>query len=196
MKIQRTDEELMLRYRDGDKDAFEVLYRRYEKPVLDLIYRMVMDASEAESLCQETFYRVVKARKRYKVNAQFKTWLFQIALNLCRDRLRRMKHRSHLSLNVPVVAHGDGDIELQDCISDPSPDTAANLESEQLEALIKAAIASLPEEEHLVVVMKEFQGMPYSEIAEVMNCPIGTLKSHNYRAHQKLKKILSKYIGD
>jgi RNA polymerase sigma-70 factor (ECF subfamily) len=196
MNIRRKDEELMLRYKDGDKDAFEMLYRRYEKPVLDLIYRTVMDASEAESLCQEAFYRVIKARKRYKATAQFKTWLFQIALNLSRDRLRRMKHRSHLSLNAHVVAHNDGDIEIQDCISSPSPDAAANLESARLESLIKSAIASLPEEEHLVVVMKEYQGMSYSEIAEVMNCPVGTLKSHNHRAHQKLKKILSKYIGD
>jgi RNA polymerase sigma-70 factor (ECF subfamily) len=196
MNIRRTDEELMLQYKDGDKDAFEMLYWRYEKPVLDLIYRMVMDASDAESLCQETFYRVVKSRKRYKATAQFKTWLFQIAINLCRDRLRRMKHRSHLSLNAPIRSQNDGGIELQDCISGPSPDATANLESAQLESLIKTAIASLPEDEQLVVVMKEYQGMPYSEIAEIMDCPIGTLKSYNHRAHQKLKKILSKYLGD
>lgn len=196
MKIQRTDEELMLQYRDGDKDAFEILYRRYERPVLDLIYRMVMDVPEAESLCQETFYRVVKAGKRYRATAKFKTWLFQIAINLSRDRLRRMKHRSHLSLNAPIQPQSVAGIEIQDRLSDPNPGTAANLESGQLESLVKAAIASLPEEEHLVVVMKEYQGMPYSEIAEVMNCPIGTLKSHNHRAHQRLKKILSKYIGD
>jgi RNA polymerase sigma-70 factor (ECF subfamily) len=196
MKIQRTDEELMLSYKDGDKDAFEILYQRYEKPVLNLIYRMVMDASEAESLCQETFYRVVKARKRYKATAQFKTWLFQIALNLSRDRLRRMKHRSHLSLNAPIPSQNEAGTELLNLISDPNPGAAANLESGQLEFLVKAAIASLPEEEHLVVVMKEYQGMPYSEIAEIMDCPVGTLKSHNHRAHQRLKKILSKYIGD
>ena len=196
MNIWRTDEELMLQYRDGDKDAFEILYRKYEKPVLNLIYRMVMDIPEAESLCQETFYRVVKARRRYKATARFKTWLFQIALNLSRDRMRRMKHRSHLSLNAPVRAYNDGGIPLQEHLSDPSPDATANLESAQLESLIKAAIASLPEQEHLVVIMKEYQGMAYTEIAEVMNSPIGTLKSHNHRAHRKLKKILSKYLGD
>ncbi len=196
MKIRRTDEELMLQYKDGDKNAFEMLYRRYEKPVLNFIYRMVIDASVAESLCQEAFYRVVKSKKKYKATAQFKTWLFQIAINLCRDRLRRMKHRSHLSLNAPAMAQNDGDIELQDLISDPSQGIVENFESRELESLIKVAISSLPEEEHLVVVLKEYQGMPYSEIAEVLNCPIGTLKSHNYRAHQKLKKILSKYIGD
>lgn len=186
----------MLSYKDGDKNAFEMLYRRYEKPVLNLIYRMVMDASEAESLCQETFYRVVKARKRYKATAQFKTWLFQIALNLSRDRLRRMKHRAHLSLNAQIQPQNEAGMELQDRLSDPNPGAAANLESGQLESLVKAAITSLPEEEHLVVVMKEYQGMPYSEIAEIMDCPVGTLKSHNHRAHKKLKKILSKYIGD
>jgi len=196
MNIRRTDKKLMLQYKNGDKDAFEMLYRRYEKPVLDLIYRMVIDAGDVESLCQETFYRVVKARKKYKATAQFKTWLFQIAINLCRDRLRRMKHRSHLSLNSPVMAQSNGNIELQDCISDTSAGIVESFESGKLESLIKAAIASLPEEEHLVVVMKEYQGMPYSEIAEIMDCPIGTLKSHNHRAHQKLKKILSKHLGD
>ena len=83
MKIRPTDEELMLSYKDGDKNAFEMLFRRYEKPVLDFIYRIVIDAPAAESLCQETFYRVVKSKNRYKPTAQFKTWLFQIAHNLC-----------------------------------------------------------------------------------------------------------------
>jgi len=196
MNIKRTDEELMLRYKDGDKEAFEMLYRRYEKPVLDFIYRMVLDASVAESLCQEAFYRVVKSKNRYKATAQFKTWLFQIAHNLYRDRLRRMKHRSHLSLNSPVKMQNNGNIELQDLISDPSRGIVKNGESNELENLIKTAISSLPEKEHLVVVLKEYQGMQYSEIAEILNCPIGTLKSHNYRAHQKLRKILSKYMGD
>ena len=196
MKIQRTDEELMLRYKDGDKNAFEILFRKHERSVLDFIYRIVMDVSTAQSLCQETFYRVVMSKKKYKATAQFKTWLFQIAHNLCRDRLRRMKHRSHLSLNSPVMTHNNGNIKLQDLISDPSPGIAENAESGELNTLVKAAIASLPEKEHLVVVLKEYQGMPYSEIAEILNCPIGTIKSHNYRAHQKLNQILAKYIGD
>lgn len=194
--MRQTDEALMQRYRNGEKDAFEILYRQYEKPVLDFIYRMVMNSSDAESLCQEVFYRVVKSREKYKVTARFKTWLFQIALNLCRDRLRRMKHRSHLSLNSPALTQTDEDIELQDCIANPTPDVTTNVEYEQLGALIKTAIASLPEEEHLVVVLKDYQGMKYSEIAEIMKCPIGTLKSHNHRANQKLRKVLSKYMGD
>jgi len=192
----RADGELMLNYGEGDEAAFELLYRKYEKPVLDFIFRMVMSADEAENLCQETFFRVVRARKNYQVTATFKTWLFQIALNLCRDRQRRMKHRSHLSLNAPVRAQNDRDDELQDILADPSPDLDRRVETAELGALVQRAIAALPEDEHLVVVLKEYQGLEFSEIAEIMDCPVGTLKSLNHRAHEKLRKTLAKYLGD
>src|SRR4030042_2212879 len=102
MTTWRTDEELMLRYRDGDAAAFDTLYHRYEKPLFDFIYRLVPNATDAESLFQETYFRLVRAKRRYRATAQFKTWLFQIAVNLCRDRMRRRKHRSHLSLTSPA----------------------------------------------------------------------------------------------
>ena len=192
----RSDEELMLSYRGGDEAAFEMLYRRHEKPLLNFFYRVVMNAVEAENLCQETFFRIVRAKKKYEATAKFKTWLFQIALNLCRDRLRRMKHRSHISLNTQASSQNDGDIELQELISDPSSDLEKHMETEELGALVQGAITSLPEDEHLVVVLKEYQGTKFSEIANIMNCPIGTVKSLNHRAHKKLRKILAKYIGD
>jgi len=192
----RSDEELMLSYRGGDEAAFEMLYRRHEKPLLNFFYRVVMNAVDAENLCQETFFRIVRAKKKYEATAKFKTWLFQIALNLCRDRLRRMKHRSHISLNAQASSQNDGDIELQELISDPSSDLEKHMETEELGALVQGAITCLPEEEHLVVVLKEYQGTKFSEIANIMNCPIGTVKSLNHRAHKKLRKILAKYIGD
>jgi RNA polymerase sigma-70 factor (ECF subfamily) len=192
----RSDEELMLSYRGGDEAAFEMLYRRHEKPLLNFFYRVVMNAVDAENLCQETFFRIVRAKKKYEATAKFKTWLFQIALNLCRDRLRRMKHRSHISLNAQASSQNDGDIELQELISDPSSDLEKQIETEELGALVQGAITCLPEEEHLVVVLKEYQGTKFSEIANIMNCPIGTVKSLNHRAHKKLRKILAKYVGD
>jgi len=191
-----SDEELMLNYREGDEVAFEMLYRKYEKPVLDFIYRMVMSADEAENLCQETFFRVVRARKNYQVRATFRTWLFQIALNLCRDRRRKMRHRSHLSFNAPAPAQNDSDAELQDLLADPSSDLIKHIETAELGALVQRAVAALPEDEHLVVVLKEYQGLEFSEIAEIMDCPVGTLKSLNHRAHEKLRKTLAKYLGD
>jgi len=195
MTICRSDEELMLRYRDGDKAAFETLYGRYEKPLFDFIYRMVPDSTETESLFQETFLRLVRAKGKYRATAQFKTWLFQIAVNLCRDRSRGMKHRSHLSLNSPLTAQGGGRSELQDLVSDPSPAVDKSVEDGELQSAVKGALSSLPEDEQLVVVLREYQGMKYSEIAEVMDRPIGTLKSINHRAHERLRNALARYLG-
>jgi RNA polymerase sigma-70 factor (ECF subfamily) len=155
---------------------------------------MVMSAADAEDLCQETFFRVARGKKKYQVTAKFKTWLFQIALNLCKDRLRRMKHRSHLSLNAPVLFQDDEYIELQEIIPDPLSDPMKYVETGELKTLVQQAIASLPEEQRFVVILKEYHELKFSEIADIMNCPIGTVKSHNYRAHEKLKKILAKYI--
>ena len=192
----RTDEELMLRYRDGDGAAFETLYRRYERPLFDFIYRLVPDSIDTESLFQETFFRVVRARRKYRATAQFKTWLFQIAVNLCRDRTRRMKHRSHISLNSPLTTRGECRTELQDLISDPAPAVDKSLEVSDLETAVKGAVESLPEDEHLVVILKEYQGLKYSEIAEIMNRPIGTLKSINHRAHDRLRSTLARYLEE
>ena len=186
----------MLRYRDGDTAAFETLYRRYEKPLFDFIHRMVPDSTDTEGLFQETFFRLVGARKRYRATARFKTWLFQIAVNLCRDRTRRMRHRSHLSLNSPVASRGAAGTELQDFVSDPSPGVDASVAERELGDAVRAAVASLPEEEHLVVVLREYQGMSYSEIAGITNRPVGTLKSINHRAHESLRKSLARYLGE
>jgi len=191
-----TDEELMLRYRDGDAAAFETLYRRYEKPLFDFIYRLVPDSTDTESLFQETFFRLVRAKGRYRATAQFKTWLFQIAVNLCRDRMRRMKHRSHLSLNSPVSSRSDGRTDVQDLFSDPSADVDRSVEAGELEAAVKGAVGALPEDEHLVVVLKEYQGLKYSEIAEITNRPVGTLRSINHRAHERLRSALAPYLGE
>ena len=192
----RSDEELMLSYRDGDEDAFEMLYRRYERPLLDFIYRMVMNAADAESLCQETFFRVVRGRRKYEATAQFKTWLFRIALNLCRDRLRRMKHRSHLSLNVLAVSQDDEGVELQEIIPDPASNPVKHVETDELEAIVKKAIASLPEDQRHVLILREYQELKFSEIADIMEYPVGTVKSLNHRAHEKLRKALANYVGE
>jgi RNA polymerase sigma-70 factor (ECF subfamily) len=194
--MRGSDEELMLSFRNGNVEAFEALYRRYEKPLLNFLFRIVMNAEDAENLCQETFFRIVRAKKEYEATALFKTWLYQIALNLCRDRMRRMKHRSHLSLNAQVSFQYDGDVELHELISDPASDLDKHVETIELGALVQKAIACLPEDEHLVISLREYQGLKLSEIADIMNCPIGTIKSLNHRACMKLKNYLARYIGD
>jgi len=196
MVIGQTDEELMLRYRDGDAAAFDTLYRRYEKPLFDFIYRMAPNAADSESLFQETFFRLVRAKDRYRATAQFRTWLFQIAVNLCRDRSRRMRHRSHLSLNSPLFAAGEGRGDVQDLVADPCVPVGASVEAKELEAAVKGAVGSLPEDEHFIVVLKEYQGLKYSEIAEILDRPVGTLKSIHHRACERLRGALAPYLGE
>ena len=195
MVAWQTDEELMLRYRDGDAAAFETLYQRYEKPLFDFIYRMAPNAADSEGLFQETLFRVVRAKDRYRATAQFKTWVFQIAVNLCRDRGRRMRHRAHLSLNDPVFSRGEGG-EVQDLVPDPSAPPGEAVESGELAAAVKGAVSSLPEDERLVVVLKEYQGLKYSEIAAIMDRPVGTLKFLHYRACERLRGALGPYLGE
>jgi RNA polymerase sigma-70 factor (ECF subfamily) len=186
----------MLAYVNGDEIAFENLYYRYEKPILNFINRMLMNSTEAETHCQETFFRVVRAKNRYEPTAPFKTWIYQIALNLCRDRMRRMKHRSHLSLNGHASFQTDENVSLRDTVSDSSANIEKQMEKHEMQGFVKKALAGLSQDEHFVVTMKEYQGLKLSEIAGVMNCPVGTVKSHSHRAHQKLAKILAKYMGE
>jgi RNA polymerase sigma-70 factor (ECF subfamily) len=192
----QTDEELMLRYRDGDAAAFETLFRRYERPLFDFIYRMAPNAADSESLFQETFLRLVRAKERYRAAAQFKTWLFQIAVNLCRDRARRMKHRSHLSLNDPLFAGHDGRGDAQGLVPDPSAPVGASVEAGELEAAVQGAVGALPEDERAVVVLKEYHELSYPEIAEILDRPVGTLKSVHHRACEKLRGALAPYLGE
>ena len=188
------DEDLMLRYHIGDEDAFEILYRRYEKPVFSFIYRILMSTADAEDLCQETFLRLVKEKEKYQVSGNFKTWIFRIALNLCRDRLRRKKFRSHRSLDAPSLSQNGTKNEFENVLSDPAPDQIDCMEKNEMKVLIQKAFAKLPEKQRTVVILKEYQALKFSEIAEIMKSPLGTIKSLNHRGHQKLKKILAKYI--
>jgi RNA polymerase sigma-70 factor (ECF subfamily) len=195
MVTGQTDEELMLRYRDGDAAAFETLYRRYERPLFDFIYRMAPNAADSESLFQETFLRLVGAKERYRATARFRTWLFQIAVNLCRDRARRMKHRAHLSLNDPVFSGNEGRGDAQSLVPDPSAPVGTSVEAGELEAAVKGAVGALPEDERAVVVLKEYQELSYPEIAEILGRPVGTLKSVHHRACERLKGSLAPYLG-
>ena len=192
--MSHSDEELMSRYCNGEEEAFEILYRRYEKPILSFIYRMLMNAADAEDLCQETFFRVVRGKKKYQVTGKFKIWLFRIAHNLCRDRLRRMKFRSNLSLNNPISNQYSEHNELNKSVSDLSPDPLKHMETDEIRAKVQKAIASLPDEQRIVIILKEYYELKFTEIADILNSPTGTVKSLNYRGHEKLKKVLMKYI--
>jgi RNA polymerase sigma-70 factor (ECF subfamily) len=156
---------------------------------------MVVSAADAEDLCQETFLKVVRAKKKYRPTAKFKTWLFQIALNVCRDRIRRMEFRSHLSLNSSDLS-GDGrESQRRESICDSSTDPAERVGTNEMKRLVQEALAALPQDQRTVILLKKYHALTFCEIAEIMQCPLGTVKSLNYRGHGKLLKSLSKYMS-
>jgi RNA polymerase sigma-70 factor (ECF subfamily) len=191
---QVPDENLMLRYRNGDEEAFEILFRRYEKPVFSFIYRILMNTVDAEDICQETFLRLIKKIDNYQESGNLKTWIFRIALNLCRDRLRRKKFRTHRSIDEPSPSQNGNVIDFKSTLSDHDSDQSDCLEKDEMREVIQQAFAKLPEKQRTVVILKEYQEMKFSEISNIMNKPIGTVKSLNHRGRQKLKKILANYI--
>ena len=191
-----SDQELMLRYRDGDEAAFGMLYQRYAKPVLNFAYRIVMDAGEAEDLCQETFYRMAKHRKKYKPKGEFRSWLYRIATNLSYDHLRRRKHRKFRFLSQSIEGENEGEsLELQETLVHPGADPETAIEAEEISHRVRQAIASLTDDQRIVVVLKNYEGLKLREIGEIMDCPVGTVKSHEHRANQKLRKLLAGYLG-
>jgi RNA polymerase sigma-70 factor (ECF subfamily) len=186
------DEDLMVKYQQGEVRAFELLLSRHRKPVFNFILRFVGDRETAEDLLQETFMRVIKGAEAYKRQAKFTTWLYTIARNLCVDQTRRRKHRRHASLDAPMAASEDSGT-LMDVI--PGNEMASDRKSvnKQLHETMQRAIAGLSEEQREVFLMREFLDMPFKQISEVVGVPENTVKSRMRYALEKLRLELDEY---
>ncbi len=192
MTTADADEDLMVRYQQGEVRAFEVLLGRHRKAVFNFILRYVGDKETAEDLLQETFMRVIKGADAYKRQAKFTTWLYTIARNLCVDQTRRRKHRKHASLDAPMAAEDDSGT-LLDVI--PSSEMASDRKSvnKQLYQRLQGAIGALSEEQREVFLMREFLDMPFKQIADVVGVPENTVKSRMRYALEKLRLDLDEY---
>jgi RNA polymerase sigma-70 factor (ECF subfamily) len=186
-----SDESLMLRYRDGDVRAFEVLVNRHRKAIYNFILRFVRDAAQAEDVLQDTFLRVVKGADAYEKQAKFTTWLYTIARNLCVDASRRGKHRKAASLDAPV---GDDEgAALIDLVAGADPGADKQALSRELGARLKKAIASLPDEQREIFLLREVSDLQFNEIAQIVGCPENTVKSRMRYALEKLREALEDY---
>jgi len=192
MTTQEADEDLMVRYQQGEVRAFEILLGRHRKAVFNFILRYVGDKETAEDLLQETFMRVIKGADAYKRQAKFTTWLYTIARNLCVDQTRRRKHRKHASLDAPMAADDDSGT-LLDVI--PGNEMASDRKSvnKQLSQRLQGAIGGLSEEQREVFLMREFLDMPFKQIADVVGVPENTVKSRMRYALEKLRLDLDEY---
>lgn len=185
--------ELLKRFTDGDEEAFAAVLARWEKPLLNFIYRLIPERTEAEDIAQEVFLKVAAAAAGLKQQAKFSTYLYRIAYNLAIDRIRRRNVRaagaSFVSLD--ETADTDSGESLSRKVPDPS-DLPADLLRERLETKlsVETALSELPENQRAAIMLKVYEGRSYSEIAEILDVSVPSVESLLFRARQNLKSRL------
>ncbi len=176
---------------EGDPGAFNLLVWRWEKPLYNLVYKYVGDATLAEDLVQDTFLRVLRSIGRYNYQGSLSTWLYRIAVNLCKDHLKRKRLPMVSMHDYYTTATGER-VYVQDRIGDEKARTDAHLKSDQREELVRRLLAGLPEEERIVILLKEYQELTFREIAEVLDVPDGTVKSRLYHGLRSMRESLER----
>lgn len=179
-----TDEQLIFRFQQGDIDAFEELVRRYKDQLLSFVFRFVGNRNDAEDIVQETFLRVYKNKHYYKEIAKFSTWVYTIAGNLAKTELRRRKRKRLLS--VSNIMKDDKDYDIPDHAMNPEKTVDGTMK----ETIIQNAIEKLPSRFKEVIVLRDVQGFSYEEISQILNIPLGTVKSRVNRGRLKLQEDL------
>ena len=184
-----TDEELVARSIGGDSESFDQLILRWERPIYALAYRTIGREEEARDVCQETFLRAFRALPRFRGDAKFSSWLYRIALNLCRDWLRRERR-------TPTVQPPEGmDLMEMAVAAEPSESIEDLVARKDLSRLVEKAMALLPEEQRTAIVLKEYHGLTFQEIADLVGCPLSTVKTRLYQGLTVLRRELARSAG-
>ena len=182
---------LMLKFQQGDKFAFEELLDKYQKPVINFIYRMIQNKDEADDLAQDVFIRVYNSAKTYRPTAKFSTWIYTIARNICLNELRK-KERRNISLDQGIPTQ-EGELKRE--IASPEGSSPyEDASKHELQELVKEAIESLPVNQRMAVVLRRYQLLSYEEIAKTMDCSVSAVKSLLNRAKESLKEKLKSYV--
>jgi RNA polymerase sigma-70 factor (ECF subfamily) len=179
--MERPDEELVAAFQGGDYSAFDVLVRRWERKMQGAAFRLLGSEEDARDVSQEAFLKAFRALDRFRGQAKFSSWLYQIVLNLCRDRARRRRGRSWVSWD--ELSEEGGALPSQD-------DGWQRLETRDLSRRVASAMAALPEDQREVIVLKEYEGLTFPEIAELLDVPLSTVKTRLYRGLTQLRKRL------
>ncbi len=181
------DGDLIKGFLAGKETAFEELVSRYEKKVYSLCYQYAGNQEDALDLAQETFLRVYRFLPKFRFDAAFSTWVYRLAVNTCLDFLRKQKHNPSLSLDAPLKLADGETVGREVAAEDPSP--VEELERKELRREILKALDRLPEEQRYPILLKEFQNLSYEEIADLLQVPLGTVRSRISRGRLKLKTI-------
>jgi RNA polymerase sigma-70 factor (ECF subfamily) len=178
-----TDEELVAAFQGGDASAFDALVGRWDRKIQGAIYRVLGPSEDSRDLCQEVFLKAYRALGTFKQEARFSSWLYQIALNACRDRLRRRRGRTQVSLD---------DLEGVHQPLQAGPSALELVEARDLARAVQAAMDTLPHEQREVIALKEYQGLTFVEIAEALEVPVSTVKTRLYRGLGQLRVQLER----
>lgn len=186
------DKELVTRVQQGDKAAYDHLVRKYQHKIIQLVNRYVKDPSEAQDVSQEAFIKAYRALGNFRGDSAFYTWLYRIAINTAKNYLvSRSRRYSEYEVDVQDAEQYENTPQLK------GQDTPEQLLlNDEIVDAIKAAIEKLPEDMRIAIMLREFEGMSYEEIAQTMSCPVGTVRSRIFRAREaidnKLQPLLDK----
>jgi RNA polymerase sigma-70 factor, ECF subfamily len=189
LRMTWTDEELVARSVRGDAESFNQLILRWERPIYALAYRTIGREEEARDVCQETFLRAFRALPAFRGQAKFSSWLYRIALNLCRDWMRRERR-------APMVQPPeDADLLELAAAAEPSESIEDLVARKDMVRLVEQAMTRLPEEQRTAIVLKEYHGLTFQEIADLVGCPLSTVKTRLYQGLTVLRRELAKSAG-
>jgi|TARA_B110001469_G_scaffold51849_1_gene50275 RNA polymerase sigma-70 factor (ECF subfamily) len=186
-----SDQQLVERVQAGDKRAFDLLVLKYQHKIISLVGRYVKDHHEAMDVSQEAFIKAYRALANFRGDSQFYTWLYRIAINTAKNYLVARNRRPP---DVDVEVNEYGDYGSVDVMADV--DTPENLMArDQLQDKVFATLEKLPDDLRMALTLREFEGMSYEQIAEVMDCPVGTVRSRIFRAREAIDKEVAKLMN-
>lgn len=188
---QTTDQQLVARVQKGDRRAFDLLVIKYQHRILALVGRFVRDFAEAQDVTQEAFVKAYRALPNFRGESQFYTWMYRIAVNTAKNYLvSRGRRTPTQDIDIDDSEFFTAEPNLKD---NSSPD--ALLQRDELQKVVFDAIAALPEELRMAVTLREMDGLSYEEIAEVMDCPIGTVRSRIFRAREAIERKMQPLLA-
>lgn len=189
-----TDAQIINYILNGDRSRFNTLVWRWEKPLYNFILRYLGNKELARDVSQKVFIRVYKNLNKLRDPNKFSSWIYQIASNLCKDEIKKMSYRDFISLDLIQENNENDGYRLPDQLRDSEqslPD--AKLNQKQISNIVQKALQQLPEEQRVVIIMKEYQGLKFKEIAETLNQPLNTIKSRMYYGLNGLRKIFEQW---
>lgn len=190
MAAEATDAQLVRRVQKGDKGAFDLLVLKYQHKIVSLVMRYVRDPDQALDITQDAFLKAYRALPRFRGDAAFYTWMYRIAVNTAKNYLASQRRRP---LEVELDMQDPEQFELHAKLKETDTPEGVTL-SNELHETVERAIATLPDDLRTAIVLRELDGMSYEEIAETMECPVGTVRSRIFRARDAIGKKIGALI--